>query len=358
MRRLSWWGLPACAAFVALAPRPAALVERVYARQLYPWLQAVVTTASNAVPFALFDLALAVAVVFCLWCWARAVSRARHSRSWLPLQGVASHTLGVAAAAYLWFVAVWGLNYARPPIEARLHLSEVPPTEAEVETLLTQAVSGANAWYQPAHAADTSPYNAEHDIAAALHEVEASHGRPRRTVAGRPKPSLLAPYFRMAGVDGLTAPVALETLLNPDLTDAEHPFVLAHEWAHLSGYAHEADANFVAWLATMQPRAAPMSRYSGSLFLVMETAAQVAPGARRRELEGLEAGPRRDLDAIAARARQRVEFVQRAGWRIYDSYLKAQGVTEGVASYSRVVALVVQARRGSEGPGTTSLVPQ
>ena len=46
---------------------------------------------------------------------------------------------------------------------------------------------------------------------------------------GVPKPTLLAPYFRMAGVDGLTAPVALETLLNPDLTAPERPFVLVSQ---------------------------------------------------------------------------------------------------------------------------------
>ena len=28
----------------------------------------------------------------------------------------------------------------------------------------------------------------------------------------------------------------------------ERPFVVAHEWAHLAGYADESEANFVAWL--------------------------------------------------------------------------------------------------------------
>ena len=46
----------------------------------------------------------------------------------------------------------------------------------------------------------------------------------------------------------MTDPFLLETLLAPDLLDVERPFVIAHEWAHLAGYADESEANFVAWL--------------------------------------------------------------------------------------------------------------
>jgi hypothetical protein len=154
----------------------------------------------------------------------------------------------------------------------------------------------------------------------------------------------------MAGVDGLTAPLALETLLNPDLTPAERPFVLAHEWAHLSGYADEADANFVAWLTTAaSPRVS--HRYSGWLFLVGECARQAPRDRRTAALEHLAAGPRADLEAIARRAQQRVDIVERLGWRVYDQYLRSQGVDEGVRSYSRVVALIIRARRQPAGEG-------
>ncbi len=223
--------------------------------------------------------------------------------------------------------------------------------------MLSRAVDETNALYLRAHTEDGfGPDRAEADIARALHAVEARHGRPRPTVPGRPKATLLGPYFRMAGVDGLTAPAALETLLNPDLTDYERPFVLAHEWAHLAGYAAEADANFVAWLATMEEGTWVRSRYSGWLFLVMETAAQVPPDPRRHALARLDEGPRRDLEAIAERARQQVDVVQRVGWRVYDSYLRSQGVREGIVSYSRVVDLVVRASR-SEPRGQAPLTP-
>jgi hypothetical protein len=61
----------------------------------------------------------------------------------------------------------------------------------------------------------------------------------------------------------------------------------------------------------------------------------------------LAAGPRADLAAIERRAAAQVEVVQRVGWRVYDGYLRSQGVAEGVRSYSRVVELIVRAERAA-----------
>lgn len=341
-------GLLVGAALVAaVAPRPPAFIERAYASGLYPTLQFLLTSTSNAVPIAIVDVAIGLAIVLGAW-WLRRLWRVARAAGWLRTTGRALAGIATAAAvAYLWFLLAWGLNYSRPPIDARLGLPPGLPTAADVRGLLDEAVAGANDGYLPAHAAPADRARDEQAVARLLAAVDTRDGRPRSTVPGRPKPTLLAPYFRMAGVDGLTAPVALETLLNPDLTAMERPFTLAHEWAHLAGHAPEADANFVAWQIVTQPAADPVTRYSGWLFLLSETANQLSAEDRRAGLAALAEGPRRDLADIARRQAQRVDLVERVGWRVYDSYLKSQGVTEGVRSYSRVVELIVRERRAS-----------
>ena len=249
----------------------------------------------------------------------------------------------VAAGAYLWFLAVWGLNYARAPVDA-LGLAARAVTTADVEALLAQAVDAANAEAAPAHAVGFPVRGSvPATLAAALHDVEREDGRPRPSVPGVPKATLLAPFFRAAGVDGMLAPFVLEMLLNPDLTPPERPLALAHEWVHLSGYAPEADASFTGWRAAS--RADLPARYSAALFLIGETANQVDREVRRAQVARLGEQPRRDLADIAARIeRGRVRLVHDASWTAYDRYLKAQGVREGVRSYSRVVELVGGAR--------------
>lgn len=340
----------------ALAPRPAALVERLYASGVYPSLQFVLTSASNAAPIAIVDVAIVLAVVAAA-AWGRRVWRdARRAGVRRTLTRAALGVATAAAFGYLWFLLAWGLNYSRPPIDVRLDLPRALPTAADVRALLDEAVAGANAGYLAAHAGPDDRARDEQALARLLAATDARDGRARSTVPGRPKPTLLAPYFRMAGVDGLTAPVALETLLNPDLTAMERPFTLAHEWAHLAGHAPEADASFVAWQIVMQPGADAVTRYSGWLFLLSETASQLSGDDRRAGLAALGDGPRRDLADIARRQAQRVDVVERLGWRVYDSYLKSQGVSEGVRSYSRVVELIVRARR--RAPPAAMPVPQ
>jgi hypothetical protein len=330
-------------AALVLALAPSSLAEGAYAHGLYPMLQACLTGASNNVPFAVFDAACVALVVTLALVWWTSLRGSRGRRLRAVTTTVARTTI-VVAAAIAWFELAWGLNYARPPVDVRLGLPPGQPSGAEVAALLTRAVEHVNRDHSAAHA-EGFPRAQEVPpaLAAALHEVEAEDGRPRPTVPARPKPTLAAPYFRMAGVDGLTAPQLLETILNPDLTGAERPFVLAHEWAHLAGYAPEADANFVAWRVTQRGTIA--SRYSGWLFLLGEAARQVPRGVRREALAGLGAGPREDLAAIERRAAAQVEVVQRVGWRVYDGYLRSQGVAEGLASYSRVVELIVRSQR-------------
>ncbi|MGE0122873.1 MAG: DUF3810 family protein [Vicinamibacterales bacterium] len=344
-----WRTLVAVTALAAaLTLMPPALAERTYARALYPSIQRVLTGLSNPVPIALFDVVAVLAVLLLVLLWRRGLSRAARRRHG-TVRATAStmvRTLLVAAAGVLWFQVAWGLNYGRPPVDVRLELPAAPPSPEEVTALLARAVAGANADHAAAHAAGfPGPGQVPAALVEALHEVERQDGRPVPTTPGRPKATLLGWYFRAAGVDGMTAPALLETLLNPDLTGPERAFVVAHEWAHLAGYAPEADANFVAWRACA--RADPAARYSAWLFLVGEAARQVPGETRRRLLGTLDAGPRADLDDIARRASTAVDLVQRVGWRVYDGYLKAQGIAEGVGSYSRVVELIIRAERRS-----------
>jgi hypothetical protein len=138
-------------------------------------------------------------------------------------------------------------------------------------------------------------------------------------------------------------PFGLEVLANPDLLPFERPFVAAHEWAHLAGFADEAEANFVGWLATV--RADPGSQYSGWLYLYWQIAGELPAEERRLVARELQSGPRADLAAIAARLqRGDLPLLRRATWMVYDSYLKANRVEEGVRSYGAVVNLILRAR--------------
>ncbi len=330
----------AAAVGVALFRPGRVMVEDVYGRHAYPIIQANLTSFSNRSPIALIDVGIVILIAAVVAIWVVSMKRAKKQR----LRGIGSAlgwTITLAAAVYLWFLVTWGLNYARQPLEARLPYDPSRITPAAVRSLAEFAIEQANRTHAAAHAAgfpaiDAMPLS----LVTAMQEVERELGRPRTTVMARPRRSILSPFFRASSVSGMCDPFFLETLLNPDLTGPERPIVLAHEWAHLSGYAPEDEASFVGLLGAL--RAGPAAEYSAWLELAFTAVGQLQPVTQKLVLQELAEGPRRDQQAIYDRVMNaRIQLIDRAAWATYDKALRSQGVEEGVQSYSRVIELVL-----------------
>ena len=137
----------------------------------------------------------------------------------------------------------------------------------------------------------------------------------------------------------MTDPFFLEIILNPDVLPSERPFVLAHEWAHLAGYADESEANFVAWLTCIRGSAA--ARYSGWLSAYQHVSSGLPLQDRRALAAALSSAVAGDLAAERARFARSSERVRVAARGAYDTYLRANRVDEGIASYNAVVRLML-----------------
>lgn len=332
-RRIVWGVIFALAIVLAVAPLPDVFIERWYSTGLFPAVQRRVTPASNLVPFAIFDALWVGAVAATVVMVRRRVRESGWGRGGLRS---AVAVLRASAIVYLLFLVMWGLNYRRVPVIERVVFDPDRVTAEGSMALGDWAVNELNARYAESHA---SPMSID-----ALHRAfeEAHHALGGGTIAfGRPKQTLLGWYFHKAAIAGMTDPFLLETMVAPDLIDAERPFVIAHEWAHLAGYADESEANFIAYLACRRGDAA--ARYSAALM----TLGYAAP--RRALRDALDIGPRIDLYAIRmryARTSGALRFAAREG---YDKYLKANRVEKGVESYDAVVQLILGTIFDSQG---------
>jgi hypothetical protein len=334
----------AAALVCALAPLPAETVEALFSTGVYPRIQNLLTPISNAFPFALFDLLVAAAVTGAAAIVVRGVRAARAARQPRPIVSALGHFAAAAAVAYLVFLGLWGFNYRRVPMGQRLLLAAGTPSADAVVELGLEAVKQINLLHAQAHA---SGWHGDEWRHASLRDAFA---RIQRTLTeaplaepGRLKATLFGPYFRWTSVDGMVDPFALEVLANPDLLPLERPFVAAHEWAHLAGFADESEANFVGWLTCIHADTA--SQYSGWLYLFWEISGEVSAADRARLAMALDSGPRRDVDAIVDRLRRgQLPLLRNASWRVYDQYLKANRVEEGIRSYGAVVTLILRAR--------------
>jgi hypothetical protein len=334
-------GLALVAAFTPIAPDA---VERWFSTSFYPALQRQMTPLSNLLPFAVLDLLAVAGCAAVLTVVIRSLQAARRTRRMSPVLRALGALAATAASVYLAFLMLWGLNYRRVPMTERLLVQPGAPSFEAVTALGVEATAQLNALHDEAHRAGwrDTPWEDE-TFRGAFAAAQRSLSDAPPAAPGRLKRTLFGPYFRWTSVDGMINPFGLEVLANPDLLPFERPFVAAHEWSHLAGYADEAEASFVGWLACM--RADAPARYSGWLFLYWQVNGEVDDDGRARLAKALGTGPRRDVEAIIERLRRgQLPWLRTAGWRVYDQYLKANRVEEGVRSYGAVVTLILRAR--------------
>ena len=327
-----------------LAPIPPWAVDEFYSRDLYPWLQRLLTEASNLMPGAVMDVLIPGAGLLVLFRIVRLVAAARRRGVMdATAEGLKRIARG-ASVVTLVFMVSWGFNYRRLPLETTLEGgTATKPTEATLVQAIVEAVDLAGRLRPRAMEAMLASNDALAQILIEpMNTALVRLNREPLARPGRPKISrVLTPYFTAAGVDGMINPFALESIVHADLLPFERPFVLAHEWAHLAGHGDEAEASAVGWFACMN--GPPSLAYSASLYLIMEGGNQLRGEARARAFAKLDVGVRADFEAVRQRLLRQQPQVRQASSKVYDQYLKANRVEDGTASYSRAVSVILSA---------------
>jgi hypothetical protein len=348
-RRGVWLALLAIAIALVVwfVPIGADQIERDYSTSVYLALQRAMTPASNAVPIALFDVMLGLVVIALIVRIVMRVRQVRQSprgkpwrRTGRALSWIALDLAATVAVLTIWFSLAWGGNYRRMPLRERLDFDRARVTREAALEMTRTSVRELNRLHPIAHARPWPALEAlPVTLGGAFADVQHAIGQPALAIAGRPKSTVMQAWFQWAAIDGMTDPFFLETLVNSDALPIERPFIVTHEWSHLAGFAHEAEANFLAWVICQ--RADSQAQYSAWLSLYFHLAGGLAPADRRAIDVDLQDGPRRDMREIIARYQRSAPRVRVVAWQMYDRYLKANRVTEGIASYDAVVTLIL-----------------
>jgi len=289
-----------------LLPLPARFVERFYSNGFYSFLQPVITPVTNFVPFAMVDLLLVIAIAGLPVWWIVRIRRAVRGQRLRAAGRVALDTLALASVVFITFQILWGFNYERLPLRSKLDFDAgrvLPQTLAElrrtvIEQLNTEAVARRSDW------PDESEWRGQ--LLLSFNEAVSELGNRRGIAAGRPKHTLMNFYLAAAGIEGFVNPFGLEVVLESSVLPFEKPFLLAHEWGHLAGFADESEASFVGLLACLHSDSAAL-RYAGWLALYL-----YLPDDPKGEAARLAPEVVADLRAIAEReARHRNATISR-----------------------------------------------
>jgi hypothetical protein len=323
------------------APWPEWLVEAVYSRGFYPKWQHVVTGVSNQASLAIVDFLLIGVVIYLVWLVVRFIRRTRERGLLAASWELVRRLVRTSALLALIFLVNWGLNYRRRSLEFLLRGgTPVTVTTEDIRALSERSIAGTHVTRPVDSQIDRSYSSVTARMAEPFQRALRHLGMTVPATVGRPKVSLiLTPFYTKAGVTGMVNPFALESIVHPGLLPFERPMTLAHEWAHLAGFADEADASAVAWLACTLGD--PDLAYSAHLSVVLE-ASSAMPGSVWRELRPkLDAGVLEDIAALRKRLAKQEPVVRDTAFKVYDRYLKSNGVSDGVRSYSRMLRVLV-----------------
>ena len=337
---------------LALFQLPSGFVDRFYSNGIYPHIQSLLTPVANFFPFAIADVLIMTLVIVVPAVCATRLIRAERGKRRRALARLAGKALVAAAIAFLIFELLWGLNYARTPLDAKLDYDEGRLNQEGIKQLKRLSVEQLNAEYNQARAAgwpDDEEW--QQSLHNTFNRTVIDLGNGGGIARAIPKRSMLNFYLAASGVEGFINPFGHEVVLDSTVLVFEKPFLLAHEWAHLAGFADESEANFVGALACIRSEV-PAIRYSGWLAIYQYTPWPSQPGpGQAQEPSRREAPPqpspevRADILSIRERVRSHQSgFLSRAQYLIYDGFLRANRVRTGIRSYGRFIRLMTGTR--------------
>ncbi len=169
----------------------------------------------------------------------------------------------------------------------------------------------------------------------------------------RPKAMLSSDFLSQQYMQGYYFPFSMEANYNDVMYIANKPFTMCHELAHTKGFIYEDEANLIGYLACVNSDD-PFFKYSGYLSVInyIERDYKESIGydeeiyAKHAKLSYL---VKKDNVFLTPESWEKVEekavldtqTVKKASNSFTDATLKANGIESGMASYSKVVGLMM-----------------
>ncbi len=334
--------LYSCAAIFLLSfVLPAAWIEALFSKGLFPVVQAVLVPGFGWLPFPVMGTLLVLLPIgLCIFGWRRWRAARRNDSKVLAILGAGSlRGLRLALYAYTCFLLLWGFGYRRVPIETRWNLgSELPEYSQakEVQERLLALIHRDCPVDQP-----DEMLALQSVLAAELKLVEQMEGWTPELPAQVKHPP--TGWFFAIGILGIISPFTLEAHVEKALPPPIRIGVSSHEVAHLLGYCGEADANLVSFVAGLQAEDS-YARYSTALTMLTYTNSLVHRGDFLWLYSNLPERAQADLKAwVDASRRYKIESLNKLTTDMNDVYLRSQGVKLGHGDYSRGYTLFVSA---------------
>ena len=318
-------------------------VESVYSHGIYIYISKGMRYVFGWLPVSIGDILYTLLSIYVIrWLVINRKRIIKDTRLWFL------DLLSALSIGYFAFHLLWAFNYYRLPLHESLNIDKDYTTE-ELIQLTEQLTKKVNAIHLSITNNDSVKVNMPYAKSELLKMIPEGYDQLSNTfpyLEYHPrsiKKSIYSLPLTYMGFSGYLNPFTNEAQIDGLIPSYKFPTTGSHEVAHQLGYAAENEANFIGSMAAMNH---PDSyfQYSGHAFALRHCLNEVYrrnPEAYKLFLPKLNKGIIKNYQEVSNFWDSYQNITEPLFKSTYNNFLKANNQSDGMESYSYVVALLV-----------------
>jgi hypothetical protein len=339
---------PAAVAVNYLSHRDAGLTERIYSMGAYRFFSVIFSNISGIFPFSVMEVFL-ILIVLLFFIYLsilifrkkkKAKKKSRKEKA-AGIFELITIPLAIVGTVYFLFIVLWGLNYNRRSAFEIFGLKKQEVTLDKLYEIGTDLKDKLNQLVSDISDSDLELNNVIGRGNLGYFKIQDKYPALGGNYTNV-KPVMLSVVMSYFQIWGIYSPFSFEANINSMIPGPLLPSTIAHELAHVRGFAREDEANFIAYLACVNHHDAAYI-YSGSLlaYINIINAVRSTDTDAADNLNGmLDPAVIEHLREIGRFNARYKSILNDIADRVNDIFLKSNRQTEGVKSYGRMVDLI------------------
>ena len=316
---------------------------------------------SSVLPFSLFEILIYIAVlsviIFLVYSFIYIIRNPRKILSYL--KNSLLNIISIVGIIYFLFIILWGINYNRMELKESL-ITYYNETESENKEKIKYdkddlidlygfLIEKCNETREKVPEDKNKVMKCKSDYKNILQRAKTGYSNVslldlnKKGIYSTAKPIINSKLLCYTGITGIYSPFTGEANINIATPQIYIPFTTLHEMAHQRGYASENEANFLAYIACISNEDYDF-QYSGyilALIYVSSDLAKVDTTKLYKLNNNISDDVIRDLNYNSEFWQKYEGKVNEVSDNMNNTYLKANGIEEGTASYGKMVNLLL-----------------
>ena len=337
------------------------IVENYYSLSFNKFTVQILSRITGIIPFSLYEFTMYLIVIsivlFLISIIFITIKDIKKLKTFL--KNSILNILSFLSIAYFLFIILWGLNYNRLPLEYTIlnkynsdnnsSISTPTHTAEDLSNLYAYLIDKTNETRKLVSEDNNKVMKCNSNYKGVIDRAQLGYDSILNiipSVSGtysKPKFVISSNLMCYTGITGIYFPWTGEANVNIAVPDMYIPSTVLHEMAHQRGFASEDEANFLAYLSSINHPDIDFN-YSGYILALSHTASAL----RKADPKSHEELTKKVSQDVFIDLKNNSEF-----WKKYEgdinkisndfnnTYLKSNGIKDGTESYGKMVDLLL-----------------